>query len=214
MSEKTIAEEKRDEGTTTAETTAEAETSTAQTESDGKDKDATASAQEESNASEANDVEEQEGSSEREAPQKESHSGDSADASLKMQLVRLQADFQNYRKRVERDKEVTVRYANEKLLTQLLEVVDNFERALASEKEHDQFYQGMELIHQQFVTLLTNNGLEELDSNGAVFDPNLHQAVMAEESAEVESGHVTATLQKGYRLNGKVIRPAMVKVAK
>ncbi|MDD7593211.1 MAG: nucleotide exchange factor GrpE [Peptoniphilaceae bacterium] len=137
-----------------------------------------------------------------------------ADEPLRLQLVRLQADFQNYRKRVERDRESTVRFANEKLLRQLLEVVDNFERALGSEKEHDQFYQGMELIHQQFVNLLTNNGLEEIESDGEAFDPNLHQAVSAEESDTVASHHVIATLQKGYRLNGKVIRPAMVKVAK
>ncbi len=133
---------------------------------------------------------------------------------IKMQLLRLQADFQNFRKRAEREKEGTIRYANERLLIQLLDVADNFERALGSEKEHDNFYHGMEMIHTQLVEVLTKNGLEEIESDGEPFDPALHNAVLVEASDMVKPDHIIQTLQKGYRLNGKVVRPAMVKVAK
>lgn len=133
---------------------------------------------------------------------------------LRHQLLRLQADFQNFRKRAEKDRQDTVRYANEKLLIQLLDVADNFERALLTEKEHDKFFEGMEMIHQQLVMVLTKNGVEEIEAEGKVFDPSFHNALMSEDSDEVESGHVIRTFQKGYLLNGKLIRPAMVAVAK
>lgn len=133
---------------------------------------------------------------------------------LQNQVLRLQADFQNYQNRVAREKENTVQYANESLMIKVLDVVDNFDRALASEKEHDAFFEGMILIRKQLLTALESSGLEELVSDGEAFDPNRHNAIMSEDSDTVESGHITETLQKGYMLNGKVIRPAMVKVAK
>ncbi|MDD7543448.1 MAG: nucleotide exchange factor GrpE [Peptoniphilaceae bacterium] len=133
---------------------------------------------------------------------------------LRDQFVRLQADFQNYRNRAERDKQDTVRFANERLIVDLLEVVDNFERAIATEKEHDAFFQGMEMIDHQIRSILEKNGVEEIISDGAVFDPNLHNAVLSEESDTVESGHVIETMVKGYTLYGRMIRPAMVKVAR
>ncbi|MDY3987324.1 MAG: nucleotide exchange factor GrpE [Peptoniphilaceae bacterium] len=133
---------------------------------------------------------------------------------LRDQFVRLQADFQNYRNRAERDKQDTVRFANERLIVDLLEVVDNFERAIATEKEHDAFFQGMEMIDHQIRSILEKNGVEEIVSDGAVFDPNLHNAVLSEESDTVESGHVIETMVKGYTLHGRMIRPAMVKVAR
>lgn len=133
---------------------------------------------------------------------------------LRDQFVRLQADFQNYRNRAERDKQDTVRFANERLIVDLLEVVDNFERAIATEKEHDAFFQGMEMIDHQIRSILEKNGVEEIVSDGAVFDPNLHNAVLSEESDTVESGHVIETMVKGYTLYGRMIRPAMVKVAR
>lgn len=130
------------------------------------------------------------------------------------QLLRLQADFQNFRKRSEREKEDIVRYANEGLIIKLLNVADNFERAIQSEKEHDAFFEGMELVYADFRKVLQSAGLEEIESDGAAFDPQLHHAVITEEHADFEAGKIIETFQKGYRLNGKVIRPAMVKVAK
>ena len=128
--------------------------------------------------------------------------------------MRLQADFQNFRRRSEQEQINTVRYANERLILQLLDVVDNFERALATEKEHDTFFEGMEMIHAQLREILTKNGVEAVEADGEAFDPNLHHAILTEESDTVEEGYVIETLQKGYKLNGKLIRPAMVKVAK
>lgn len=133
--------------------------------------------------------------------------------SLQMQLLRLQADFQNYRNRKDKERKDVIRLANESLIMKLLEVVDNFERALCSEKEKDAFYEGMEMIHQQLLGVLQAQGLEVIESDGVLFDPKFHQAVMAEDSEEVEKEHIIETLQKGYMLHGKVIRPAMVKVA-
>ncbi len=132
----------------------------------------------------------------------------------KNQMLRMQAEFINYKKRVEKDKKDTIIFANEKLLIEILEVVDNFHRALDSEKEHDSFFQGMEMIFNQLDNILKENGLEEIESDGQVFDPHLHSAVIMEDSDEVESGRITETMRKGYKLNGKLIRPAMVKVAK
>ncbi len=135
-------------------------------------------------------------------------------AELQDQLFRLQAELINYRKRVERDRADVIQFANEKLIIELIAVLDNFHRALASEKEHDHFYQGMELIFQQFLKALEDHGVEEFAADGEDFDPNLHHAVLMEESEEVESGKIIETLQRGYKLNGKLVRPAMVKVAK
>lgn len=133
---------------------------------------------------------------------------------IAVRYLRLQADFQNFKRRSEEEQKNTVRYANERLILQLLDVVDNFERALATEKEHDSFFLGMEMIHSQLREILEKNGVEVILADGEAFDPNLHHAVLTEESADVDEGHVIETLQTGYKLNGKLIRPAMVKVAK
>lgn len=133
---------------------------------------------------------------------------------LKDQVLRVQAEFMNYKKRVERDRAEVVQFANEKLIIELIAVLDNFYRALATEKEHDNFFEGMELIFQQLSKVLEDNGVEEFTADGEEFDPNLHHAVLMEESEELESGKVIETLQRGYKLNGKLVRPAMVKVAK
>ena len=133
---------------------------------------------------------------------------------LKDQVLRVQAEFMNYKKRVERDRAELVQFANEKLIIELIAVLDNFYRALATEKKHDNFFEGMELIFQQLSKVLEDNGVEEFTADGEEFDPNLHHAVLMEESEEMESGKVIETLQRGYKLNGKLVRPAMVKVAK
>ncbi len=127
--------------------------------------------------------------------------------------LRLMADFQNYKKRVEKEKTDLYSYANEKLISEMLEVIDNFERALQQEGGGDGFKEGMEMIFKQFSGVLEKAGLAEIPALGEEFDPNFHNAVMKEETEEYESGKVSGVMQKGYTLNGKVIRPSMVKVA-
>ena len=129
-----------------------------------------------------------------------------------LRYLRLMADFQNYRKRAEKEKKDLYAYANENLMSDLLTVIDNFERAL----EHDAgdgFKEGIEMIFRQLTDVLEKSGLAEIEALGEEFDPNVHSAVMTEETEDYESGKVSGVMQKGYTLNGKVIRPAMVKVA-
>ena len=130
--------------------------------------------------------------------------------------LRLMAEFQNYKKRVAKEKTDIHAYANEKIVTELLEVLDNFERALASDTsaEDEGYAQGMKLIFDQLLGVLIKSGLEEVKALGEEFDPNLHNAVMTANSDEYDSNKVCNVLQKGYSLNGKVIRPSMVTVAK
>lgn len=127
--------------------------------------------------------------------------------------MRLMADFQNYKRRSEKERSDIYSFANEKIITELLTVADNFERALASADRNESFVKGMEMIFDQLIGVMTKSGTEEIKALGEDFDPNFHNAVMTEESSEYESGKVTEVLQKGYILNGKVIRPSMVKVA-
>lgn len=130
--------------------------------------------------------------------------------------VRLMAEFQNYKKRVAKEKSDIHAYANEKVIVDLLSVLDNFERALANDPgaEAEGYAKGMTLIFEELKGVLTKAGLAEVEALGEPFDPACHHAVMTEESEEYESEHVCNVLQKGYRLNSKVIRPAMVAVAK
>ncbi len=130
--------------------------------------------------------------------------------------VRLMAEFQNYKKRVSKEKSDIRQYATEKLITELLPVLDNFERALASKAEDDPagYAKGMELIFTQMKTAFEKSGLAEVEAQGQDFDPMKHNAVLTEECEELESGKVSKVLQKGYSLNDKVIRPAMVAVTK
>ena len=126
--------------------------------------------------------------------------------------ARLMADFQNFRKRTDKEKADVYSYANEKIMTDLLTVLDNFERALGSECQDQAYAEGMQMIFKQFTDILKNSGLEEIEAVGHDFDPNFHHAVLTDNNADFDSGKVTEVLQKGYKLNGKVIRPSMVKV--
>jgi molecular chaperone GrpE len=129
-----------------------------------------------------------------------------------LRYLRLMADFQNYKKRVEKEKRDLYSYANEKIMGDLLTVMDNFERAL----EHDAgdgFKEGIEMIFRQLTDVLEKSGLAEIEALGEEFDPNVHSAVMTEETEDYESGKVSGVMQKGYTLNGRVIRPTLVKVA-
>lgn len=133
---------------------------------------------------------------------------------LTNRLLRLQADFINYKNRVEKDKERIYTYAAEDIMTQLLPVLDNFDRALESVENKDGFYEGVKMIYDQILKVLNENGLKEMECLGEAFDPNFHHAVFAEESEDEEEGTILEVLQKGYLLKDKVIRPSMVKVAK
>lgn len=128
--------------------------------------------------------------------------------------LRLMAEFQNYKRRTEKEKSDLFKYASEKLVVQLVEILDNFDRALnQSGTGGEAFTAGMELIFKQLTDVLEKNGVEEIKALGEDFDPNFHNAVMMEDTDKYESGKVSDVLQKGYILNGKVVRPSMVKVA-
>lgn len=136
------------------------------------------------------------------------------DEAVNTKYLRLMADFQNFKRRVEKEKSDIYAYANEKLVSQLLDVIDNFERALLHEEADDSYVEGMKMIFKQLTGVLEKAGLEEINALGEDFDPNFHNAVMTEDNDDYDSGKVTEVMQKGYLLNKKVIRPSMVKVNK
>ena len=149
---------------------------------------------------------------EAENEQEQSEAAKEPEEDESTRYMRLMADFQNYKKRVEKEKSDIYSYANEKLAIELLAVLDNFERALEHEGEDVSFKEGMEMIFKQLYGVMEKAGLQEIPALGEEFDPNFHNAVMTEEAGEYESGKVSGVMQKGYTLNGKVIRPSMVKV--
>lgn len=130
--------------------------------------------------------------------------------------LRAQADFDNFRRRTTKEREELAQYATMKLLTQLLPVVDNFERATTAAKQNNDFEalsKGVEMVSRQFTQVLEQEGLKPMVAVGEPFNPDFHQAVMTEQSADHEEGIVLEELQKGYMLKDKVLRPAMVKVS-
>lgn len=143
---------------------------------------------------------------------------DAAEASTEdpwqSKYMRLMADFQNYKKRTAKEVSDIRSSASEKVMTKVLDVLDNFERAFEQGSTDDKFAEGMENIFKQLIAALGQSGLEEMKVIGEEFDPNFHNAAVMEETDEYESGKISGVIQKGYTLNGKVIRPPMVKVAK
>lgn len=136
--------------------------------------------------------------------------------------ARLMAEFQNFKKRSAKEKQDIHSYANEKIIRDLLEVLDNFERAISlmengnpdvKSDENNAMQEGISLILSQLLEVLTKAGLEEIEALGQEFDPKFHHAVLNEPSDEFKSGEVSKVLQKGYKLNDRVIRPAMVVVS-
>jgi molecular chaperone GrpE len=127
--------------------------------------------------------------------------------------VRTLADFENYRKRADREKDDFRKYAIANLLRDLLPVLDNFDRALEHAEEGDDFHKGVLLIYKNLWDVLSKAGLKPIDQTGVRFDPNIHEAVISEEDPSVPSHTVTAVLQKGYFLHDRLLRPALVKVA-
>ncbi|TGA99571.1 nucleotide exchange factor GrpE [Sporolactobacillus shoreae] len=135
---------------------------------------------------------------------------------LNSRLLRAQADFDNFRKRTIKEKADARKFRAQDLVSDLLETLDNFKRALAvdtASEDGTALKKGMEMILGKFESALKKEGVEEIESLGKPFDPTVHQAVMQEESDEHDSGIVIQVLQAGYTLNGRVIRPAMVKVS-
>ncbi len=134
---------------------------------------------------------------------------------LNTKLARLQADFINFKKRTEKEKETISYYAIEPFVASLLPTIDNLERALESEADKESgFFKGVELIYNEFIKTLNNNKLTEILALHEDFDPNFHHAVYMDECEELDSGKVMEVLQKGYILRDKVVRPSMVKVVK
>lgn len=132
---------------------------------------------------------------------------------LKNRYLRTLADFDNLRKRTEREKADFFRYATAAVLKDLLPILDNFDRALEHSDADDEFHKGVELIYKQLYDVLYRNGLRPIDEVAVHFDPNIHEAVVREEDQTVPSHTVTMILQKGYFLHDRLLRPAMVKVA-
>ncbi|WP_151735924.1 nucleotide exchange factor GrpE [Paenibacillus tengchongensis] len=131
-------------------------------------------------------------------------------------VLRVQADFDNFRRRTQKEKEDLAQYATSKLVTELLPVLDNFERAIATAPagtEAEAFGKGVNMIFRQLEGVLKSEGLLAMETVGQPFNPEYHQAIMQVESEEHEEGIVTEEVQKGYFLKDKVLRPAMVKVS-
>ena len=127
---------------------------------------------------------------------------------------RLQAEYANYRRRTQEEKDSLALFANEKIMTELIPVVDSMERALeACEDKEDSMYKGIDLVHKQLIDTLSKLGLEHIEALEQEFDPNYHLAVMQESVEGVEPNKVVMELQKGYKLGNKVIRASMVKVS-
>lgn len=136
---------------------------------------------------------------------------------LQDKLLRVQADSQNYRRRLEEESKNVIKFANEGLIEELLPVLDNFERAIALDDndlndELSKFLEGFKMIYASLVTVLNNMGLKEIESLDQPFDPVYHQAVMTDKDDTKEDGIILEVLQKGYMLKEKVIRPSLVKV--
>ncbi|MBQ1940700.1 MAG: nucleotide exchange factor GrpE [Anaerovibrio sp.] len=128
-------------------------------------------------------------------------------------MKRLQADFENFRRRTRQEKEELSNMVIQGFITELLPLVDNFDRAMAAEAtDAEKFQQGVEMIYNQLTEILKNKGMEVIDVTDAKFDPNFHQAVMRVQNPDLEDDTIAAELQKGYMVKGKVIRPSMVQV--
>jgi len=129
-------------------------------------------------------------------------------------LVRRQADFENYRKRTERDRQEEARRGVERLMTDLIPVLDGFDRALQAHDDpaYEEYRKGMMLIRKQLFDALTRHGLERIEAAGKIFDPHFHQAIERAESSQHPDGFILHVFQDGYLFHGRVLRPAIVRV--
>ncbi|MCE4965913.1 nucleotide exchange factor GrpE [Staphylococcus chromogenes] len=129
--------------------------------------------------------------------------------------LRLYAEFENYKRRIQKENDTQRKYQAQGVLSDILPALDNFERALQIEGDDESFNslkKGVEMVYSSLVKALEDNGLEAIKSEGEAFDPNYHQAVVQDNNPDFESGHITEELQKGYKLKDRVLRPSMVKV--
>lgn len=160
-------------------------------------------------------------------PQKEASESSSVDSQEKQaqeelqiyqdKYIRLAAEFENYKRRAQRDQSDAIRYANESLLKKLVSTLDNLERAIQCGKDagaSGSLLEGVELTHKQFLETVGKLGVRQVSSTGSLFDPNIHQAVAQVESETAEPNTVVEEFQKGYFLHDRILRPAMVTVAK
>lgn len=134
-------------------------------------------------------------------------------AELYDRLLRRQAEFENFRRRTERERSDFLQFAGMELVRDLLPVLDDFERALKVPSADANYVKGVELIYQRLYDILRKMGLEPIDAAGKIFDPNLHQAVERAHTDEVEDHTILEEFQRGYNFKGKLLRPSMVKVA-
>ena len=129
--------------------------------------------------------------------------------------LRLYAEFENYKRRIQKENQINATYKAQGVLTDILPSIDNIERALQIEGDDESFkslQKGVQMVHESLLRALKDNGLEEILAEGKEFDPNLHQAVVQDDNPNFKSGEVTQELQKGYKLKDRVLRPSMVKV--
>ncbi|HGO3260426.1 TPA: nucleotide exchange factor GrpE [Staphylococcus aureus] len=129
--------------------------------------------------------------------------------------LRLYAEFENYKRRIQKENEINKTYQAQRVLTDILPAIDNIERALQIEGGDETFkslQKGVQMVHESLINALKDNGLEVIKTEGEAFDPNIHQAVVQDDNPDFESGEITQELQKGYKLKDRVLRPSMVKV--
>jgi molecular chaperone GrpE len=133
---------------------------------------------------------------------------------LQDRLLRTAAEFDNYRKRMDRERRDLAEYTAGEAIKDLLPIIDNLERALQAAAQDDPLRKGVELIHKQMLEILRRRGVTPIEALGTDFDPNVHEAVTQEESEQHREGEVMEELQRGYKVGDRLLRPAMVKVAK
>jgi len=147
------------------------------------------------------------------ALKKKLEEAESRTAEYKDSWLRLQAEFQNYRKRIERDNELTYISLKGDIIKKVLPVLDDLERALQNRSEDDPWANGIELVARKFQNILENEGIKKIEALGAEFDPNFHEAISHEPANGALSGSVIGVVQNGYMIGERVIRPALVRVA-
>jgi molecular chaperone GrpE len=149
--------------------------------------------------------------------QKEIEAKDEAIKDLQAKMLYLHAEFENFKKMKLKEKQETLKYGNEQLLLEMIPVLDNLEMALEHASRSDDvkvISEGVKLTANQFLKVLEKSGVERIEALGKKFDPNLHEALYQEERDDVESESVVSEVQKGYMLNGRVVRPSRVSVSK
>lgn len=169
----------------------------------------------ESNESGANATESARDQAGSESVSEQAVSPEAVKAEMMERILRLQADFDNYRRRTRQEQSELGAFVTQNLIREFLPVVDNFERALSSRPAEDPsgFGAGVEMIFRQLFGVLEKQGVSPVGTVGEMFDPNRHEAILKDEDSNQPEGMIVAELQKGYAVGGKVIRPALVKVA-